>query len=293
MDANTKRCVAYPAAAAIIGGLLFLGFGYESEADYGMLVGSAGVQAELAAAFPGDGDGAELRRELLSQAESYLARAAAVRPDGAAVLEIRARIAGIRGRMLEAARLYREARELPGCPADARGALALNEARALLLGLDYERAIAVLEGFPPSADQETKSESRLLHARVLRRSGRTEEARRAAISIVGSSAPGDRSCVGAALILEDLADWRAAEDAYRKAHPQGPLRDYCLARLKIRAGEIDRALELLKRSVDGSGPMVRRLLRQDREIWAPCAGDERFRSLQAPSGEVLAPGAGR
>jgi hypothetical protein len=67
------------------------------------------------------------------------------------------------------------------------------------------------------------------------------------------------------------------------------MQDYVIARLKLRAGETDRATSLLGQSVETGDPAVLRQMRRDQELWVGAIGNEDFDRLTAPSGQPAAP----
>ena len=204
--------------------------------------------------------------------------------------ETRAYIASLRGDHAAAARLYAEAIELPDSAPEQHGRLILNQAAALSDAGDHSGAVSLLDRSQGQLRDGEIARSRVLEVHALARRGDHDEARRRALSFAEAdhTEPSDLLC--AAALLEDLEDWEAAETVYRRTEDDPATMNYCLARLKIRVGQIDSAFRLLKRATESSRSTVARLLQRDRALWGDCADDERFRSLTEPEGETAVPG---
>jgi tetratricopeptide (TPR) repeat protein len=288
MNESSRRLIGYPLAAMVAGGLVLCGL-YEAEADYGTLIGSATVHAELAMAIPADTKNVtarDLRVRLLEQASDWLARADAAEPAAALTDEVAAFIATARGDHALAALRYGRAAGRPDCTDAQRITMRLNQARALSNVGGFEQALAALGQLPRQLPPEVSRSARRLEARLLARAGRFADALRAARQVAGQSPSAPAEIVETAALFEELGDATAAESLYRQIPDDMASVNYYLARLKLRAGRIDSAMELLERAVTISRPKVHGFLQRDRAAWDVCSGSERFRSLSEPDGNA-------
>jgi Flp pilus assembly protein TadD len=291
MTPNQRRSIAYPAALAVVAGLGWAAT-YRTEADFLTLLSSASIHAELAASIPADADSADgraLRSKLLGDAHDFLERAERVEPGTSGGRQIRAFLAMIEGDAARAAELYAEARSLPDCTPDQLGRLVMHEAKALSNAGRVEVALQLLDAHGAQRRPEDAVPWSALRARLLFRAGSVEDARAEARSLAAFADPAGEACSTAAALLEGMGDFGAAEAAYRKSGLGNEMQDYVIARLKLRAGETDRATSLLGQSVETGDPAVLRQMRRDQELWVGAIGNEDFDRLTAPSGQPAAP----
>lgn len=294
MTAKSQRFLLYPVAAAITAALLWAGFVFEAEADFGTLISSASLQAEIAAGIPADQpEGRRIRDELTREAHAFLERAERVEPNTSAACQVRALLAMIDGRHGEAAELYARARELDGCTPDQVGRLVMHEAKALSNAGRFDDALRLLARHEGDRRPEDGFAWDTLRVRVLFRAGREDVARSSAIAVAERAAPMSHECFAAASLLEDLGAYAAAEAAYAKSSDDNELNQYLVARLKLRAGETDTASSLLRQSVRTGDPEVLRQARLDEGLWIDALGTEGFEELTTSTGDPAAPGAGR
>src|SRR5690606_28641183 len=73
-----------------------------------------------------------------------------------------------------------------------------------------------------------------------------------------------------------LGDEARAEQAFTAASGELPIADYHLARLKLRAGQVDICFDALRRAAEARPIEVRRMLREEAEAWSAVAEDARF-----------------
>lgn len=294
MNPNTRRLLGYPLAAMIAGGLGWLAFGYEPEADYLTLLNSANIHAELAASIPADTtnvEGRALRDRLIGEAYQWLARAEAVEANTSACGQVRAFLASAEGRPRVSASLYRQCRELPDTAPEQVGPLALREAQALSNADDFAGALRVLEEPVMKGPSVDATQRDALRVRVLFRAGQTTQAQLVAESMVARSAAGSEPCRVAASLLESLGAYSASEAGWRKAETDESIQEYHFARLKLRASESEEARVLLERSLSNHNPDVLRRMAEDKQLWVAALGDEQVQELlRSPTGTPAAAG---
>jgi len=78
-----------------------------------------------------------------------------------------------------------------------------------------------------------------------------------------------------------LGSDRQAEDALESIRKELPIADYHLAQLKLRQGEVDSSFELLTRASQARPAEVRRMLRDEANVWSAVANDDRFQELSS------------
>ena len=148
MGNTSRRLVGYGATLAVASGLLYAGFVYEADADVGTLLSSAQVQLQLASQMPAEGKDGEPfapRRDLLEEAKQILTQVEKQSPGQPVCAEYRAYVAFLEKRYPDAARLYAELRELPGCTDEMRDQSVINQVRMLRLAGKPQEARTVLE----------------------------------------------------------------------------------------------------------------------------------------------------
>ncbi|MGA0058545.1 MAG: hypothetical protein ACO3RU_03065 [Planctomycetota bacterium] len=282
-----RRLIAYPLAVAAAVSVWCYGFG-EVEADLETLVGSASVRAGMAQQMDASSpDGAALRARLLAEAGDLAARAAAVDPEAALVLETQAFLSLLDGEATEAARLYGAARSASDCEAVHRDLLVLHEAKAWSNAGETGRALRLLSAAPPATRAAVALPREALRVRILTRDSQRDEA------IAVARALADQSWGTAAEtafeLLEAIGAWDAAEEALAKSRWQRPVQDYFLARLKLRSGHTDTAGSLLERSIGTGDQEVARQCRRDRDLWVAGIGAERLDRFMTPRAELATP----
>ncbi|MGE0143857.1 MAG: hypothetical protein AB7I19_08090 [Planctomycetota bacterium] len=295
MNATTKRLLAYPLSLGIIAALGWLAFGYRAEADYGTLLSSASIHAELAAAIPADSTKSgilELRARLIRESYEWLARADRVEADTVDAAQLRAFLAMTEGRPGDAAELYRACRSRADVDAEFLAPLALHEAKALSNAGDFEGALTVLESKVGSPTPLQTTEREALRVRVLHRLGRESQAISAAEAMITAGGEGDVACRMAAELLESMGAYGPAEAGWNKAETDQEVRSYHLGRLKVRAGDKSEADRLLVSALHDRDAEVIRRLENDRRLWSEVVGEERVSELLASTGEASA-GPGR
>jgi hypothetical protein len=276
-----RRCALYGGAGAVVTVLAYVGFVREVEAELLTLTSSAHLQLEMAARIPrvdARGNVVQARAELLAEVEGILQRMERRAPDLPALWELRAYARALEGDMAGAAKLYGRARALVPEPGEVRDTLTLNQARALAWGKQEAAALAFLQehagsfsALRPLADLERAR----LHLALDQGDAAVAAA---AASLSAADAPPE-VCLGAGQVLENRRQWELAEAAYARAEKRDRIAGYYVARLKLNAGEIDKALGLLERTMAGDSERTQRLIEQDAAVWRSCAGDERFRKL--------------
>lgn len=294
MSPHQRRLLGYPLAVCLVAFLVWAAFFHRAEADFSTLVGSASVHAELAASIPADkAEGRAIRDDLITEARSFLERAERVEPGQSAACQVRAFLAMLEGDSDGAAALYAQSRTLPGCTDDQLGQLVMHEAKALSNAGRFGDALGLLDDHRSERREEDVFAWDALRVRILFRSGDLVRARSEAVLVAGLAASGSDECLTAASLLEGLGELTEAEASYRKAGLSNELQNYVSARLKLRAGETDRASSLLRQSVETGDPEVLEQVRLDEELWINGLGAEGFRRLTTSTGEPSTPGVGR
>lgn len=164
------------------------------------------------------------------------------------------------------ARLALVAAELPEEPLlwEYRAFLAYLEGEPQLAATHYATARGFCSGNPVTAENLLQNEARMLSL-----CGRTDDAVQLLCAPSGAS-------VARGQLVEAMGRDVAAQQAYAAALHTDPTADYFLARLKLKGGESDKAIDHIERGLRASGDQVRELLRSERTIWAPVVGDRRL-----------------
>lgn len=134
MKDASRRVLAYGASLAVVSGLVYGGFVYQSEPDLMTALSSADVQLRLASQLPAkgeDGKPFEPRVELLRGVKRLLESAERTSPGAPLTREYTAYVAFLEERFLDAAALYEEQRGLEGCTPEMRSQSVINQARML------------------------------------------------------------------------------------------------------------------------------------------------------------------
>lgn len=282
MNPSLVRFTVYPTAAAIVGALGWVAFGYRAEADFATLIGSASIHAELAASIPADTpkpEGQALRKKLIADAYGWLARAERVESDSSAACQIRAFLASTEGRPLDAAMLYRKCRTLENCTPEQHAPLAMHEARALSNAGRFGEALEVLAQSTGDLAEDQRPARDLLRARILWRGGQHDAAIGAIEAVVAVGVEGSESCREGASMLEAMGAYGPSEAAWRKSETVAELEQYHVARLKVRAGDVETARETLERAAGSGNPEVLRRMTQDDRLWIAALGEKRYQEL--------------
>jgi tetratricopeptide (TPR) repeat protein len=242
-----RRSLLYGCSALVLAALGYGGFIHEAYPDLGTLLGSAELQLQLAGGMPAHD----------KQGRPLAARQALI--DGAKKnLEIAERI--------------------------QPDLAAAWELRAYLLLLEGHHEQAAMTYAAASNKQDCSPELKrileLNEARTWLSAGNHERAK-AVLNRVSVAAAGE-----AGEILEAIGDSAAAARAYERTEPT-PRLLYLRARLKLKAGAVDEAGDLLERAVASGTPELASLLKQDAQIWSAAANprlDKLVERAAAPPG---------
>lgn len=277
-----RRLIGYGASGAAVAALVYGGFFYRADAEVGTLLGSAKVQLSLAMSMPAhDKNGAPVaaRESLLAEVETIAASLEVRQPGLFEALELRAYIAYARGDRDRAVALYRQLEQHHDCREEYRTDLAFNRAGILEEAGRLDEALASLQQSQARMATDDQARSGLRQARILDQLDRRPQARDLLVGIATADATTPMRRMAAAQALEAMQALPDARAAYERAAVGEPIANYFLARLKVRAGEIDTGLTLLERAVEDVGPRVRELVRGDESTWQACAETERFRNV--------------
>ena len=282
MQAARKRVLIYSLSALLTGGLLYVGFLYEAEADSMTLLSSVDIQIRLVSGMPEkdqQGNAIQSRVQMLRDIRTNLKLVEARLPDFAPAREYRAFLTYLEGDYRGAADHYRTARGMDECSEEMWDSLVINEARMLRLAGDLERALQVLTDSMDRLQGATRGVAGLNQARILEKMGRTEQAVEIADGVGRRGAEDPMAAMEAGRLLEDWHRIDEAEAAYRAASEGDLVGNYYRARLKVRIGDVDRSMRLLELAVSAAPSRVRKLVARDSQDWEVVAGDKRFASL--------------
>lgn len=282
MNAARRRFVLYGTASALVAGLAWSSWRVDHEVDVMTLLSGAEVQLRFAHRLPEAGkDGAPLaaRAELVATAECFLADAERVHPGLAVTAEFQGFAAMLRGDHATAAAEYRRARQCADCTEEQRDVLAFNEARMLAKAGDAGGALVVLGEHGAALDRRFGSQRQLAEAGALRQLGRVGEATALLEGVIADPAaqPGER--LEAARALASLGATGAAAVALAATACEEPISEYFLAKLKLERGEVDSSLDLLERASAALPAEVKRLLREEADVWSAVAANVRFQKV--------------
>lgn len=290
MHSLAKRCLGYGLATPIVAALCYGGFFYEVPPDPEHFLTQAEIKLRFAARLPAHRrDGAEVpaRASMIADALQFVDRAEQISASTARTVEYRAFADYLRGNAKAAAAGYSKARTLAES-SEQRGELALCEARMLALAGDDQAALPLLDAAISLCSRAIPS-ARLERARILQRQQHNDDALAAARSVLDlEHATGD-DLIETGQVLETLSRSDIASTAYCRAAEQTPIANYFAARLKVKAGEVDKALEMLERAQKDTGASVRALVEREPATWQSLAGTTRFRRL-FPEMEAAQPG---
>ncbi|MEY2716052.1 MAG: hypothetical protein RIT24_2395 [Planctomycetota bacterium] len=287
--AGRLRAALYGAAVSAAGALLWLGFVHEPAPEFAQLLSQVNANLRLANSIPAvDKDGAPVaaHEQLLVAAERDIALARAQRTDSAVLAEFEGFACSLRGKDEQAAAHYRRARSLPDCEKSQRDVLTFNEARMLRRAGKPEAALAVLDDAQTSFEGAYAAQCRVERAELLGQLSRVEtpdsasrRARSVALldEVLGGEVP--VAWAQAGQVYQSLGLENEAEAAWAKASATVPIADGFRARLKLKAGDVDTALQLFERAAKAAPAEMRRLVREDPAAWQAIAKDARFVQL--------------
>jgi len=279
-----RRLLEYGTASLVAGTLLWAAF-YRASADLGTLMSSIRMQLQMAYAIPPvDKHGVPLsqRESMLSEIEHSLDQAEALAPRLAAVAEFRGFLHMLRSEWRTAAADYHRARGLDECDIDQRDTLVFNEARMLQKARDPEAALLVFTANKPQLEPHLLSQCEIESAALLHELGRDPESLALLQGLLAGDEQDPTVLVQAGQQFEALGRLDLADTAFTRAAVYAPVVDYHRSRLKMRSGEVDKALELLQRAAKAASAEVQRLADNDRAVWQAVADDERFSKLLGP-----------
>ena len=285
---NIRRLFGYPVAVALVGWLVWAGFVRTSEADPGTLLSSAEVHLRMAAALPED---TPKRAEFLEVA-SEMSKVAL--EQGAAMWEATQLLgyaAYLDGELETAAGYYDIARKDAGCPEKLAARLTVQCAELALRRKDWDTAEAIVADESVLWAEGSLTEMRNeIRVRIADSSGRRDEA----IEMLGAlRETGGISGIRAGILYEQLDCVELAAATFGSETADEPVTFYYLARLKMRQGDVDSALRLLERSLEGDDAATRVLVRDDEAEWREVAKDERFVRTMQERPDSAQPPAGR
>lgn len=282
MNAARRRLALYGTAVAVAVGLVWSTARAEADVDVMTLLSGAEVQLRFAHRMPETGkDGLPLtaRADLVATAEQFLAGVERVQPGLAVTAEFQGFAAMLRGDYTAAAAGYRLARACADCGDEQRDVLAFNEARMLAKAGDAGGALVVLGEHGAALDRRFGRQRQLAEAGALRQLGRVGEATALLEGVIADpgAQPGER--LEAARALAALGATGAAAVAFAATACEAPISDYFLARLKLERGEVDSSLDLLERVSAALPAEVKRLLREEADVWSAVAANVRFQKV--------------
>ncbi len=288
-----RRAALYGVATPILGWLLWARFCYEPAPEFGQLLSQINANLRLAHSIPArdkDGNPVAAHEQLLAAAERDIALANGEQQDSAVLAEFDGFARSMRGDFVGAAERYRFARALPDCSDEQRRVLAFNEARMLRSAGKPAEALSVLTDSQGSlsggyAAQCLVERAELLIAMSQAETGeagaaRLREARALLQQALGTDQPMAWAQAGDAFAA--LGDDEAADAAWARAADAVPTVNLRRSRLKLRAGDVDTALQLFERAAKAAPAETRRLVREDPAAWQAIAGDARFAQLVEP-----------
>lgn len=276
------RSLLYGASSLVLSGLVYAGFVWQPEVDVWTLLSSADVQVRMAYGMPSHDQAGRVlaaREELIAAAERNLEAVERQAPGMAIALEFQGFVRGLRGDPAGAAALYRRASAAADATPEQRQVLVFNEARMLAQAGDTTAALAVFAAASGWLPPELQAERQVEEAELLRRAGRLSEAETTLDSIAGNAVVAPTAWIEAGLVYERLQRTEMAERCYQRASGGAPMGNYHLARLKLRGGDADNALELLERAWNVVPAEVRRQIGDDRDAWQALAESARFQKL--------------
>lgn len=282
MNAARRRLALYGTAAALVAGIVVASRGVEEDLDVMTLLGGADVQLRFAHRMPEtgkDGQPLSMRDELVATAERFLADAERVQPGLAVTAEFQGFAAMLRGDFTGAAAQYRRAQACKDCTDEQRDVLVFNEARMLARAGDAPGALALLGQHGVALDARFGRQRHLAEAGALRQIGRHAEAAARLEAVVADPAAQPAERLEAAQGLATLGAIARAEATLAATACDEPISEYFLAKLKLQRGEVDSSLDLLERVSAAQPAEVKRLLRQEADVWSAVAANVRFQKV--------------
>ena len=284
MKDSTTRWLLYGSAFAFTAGVLGFWSCEDFEADVAVLLGSAKVQLQAAYMTPAvDRDGAELsaRAELVAAAVAHLDSVERRCPGMAATAELRGFAHMVCGEHRAAAARYAAARGCEDCGEEQRDVVTFNEARMLVAASEPELALQVLDRYRVALDARYGQARRLTEAAILSDLDRRDEAAERVHAVTADATASPMSRLEAVTCYLDIGLDEAAATALESVSEEQPIADYCRARLKLRQGDVDTSLALLRRAHAARPAEVRRRLREDVDAWSTVSHDVSLLRLQA------------
>jgi len=286
-----SRFGLYGTGVVIVVGLAIATHQMEADADVNTLLSSADVQLRMAYVIPEvDKAGVPLdsRKTMILAAEEHLKTVERLQPGMACTAEFRGFARMLQGDYQGAAGFYASARQARDCTADQSDVLAFNQARMLAKAGRGEEALQVFAKYATSLDARFGQQRQIEEAQILFQLGRGDRARQQLAEVLGRVDLEPMAGLQAAQILEESGNLVEAERAYAQQQQEIPAAVLGLARLKLRASEVDTALALLERAVAAAPAEVARLIHQDAKTWDPVRADARF--LRIVEGRSATPG---
>ncbi|MCA8953056.1 MAG: tetratricopeptide repeat protein [Planctomycetes bacterium] len=282
MNETQKRLALYGATALVLGGIGVAAVVVETEADAVTLLSGVDVQLRLAYGIPAaDKQGKPLpaREAMIDEAIQTLAVVERSSPGMAVASEFRGFAHMLRGEYGAAAECYARARGCSDCGDEQRDVLAFNQARMLRQAGDGDAALAVFAQHAAALDSRFGAQRRLEEAATLRELGRPEQALGKLDEVLADSATEPMARLQAGAELAELGRTERAEQVLTAVAPVSPVANYYLARLKLRAGNPDTAIEFLERALAAAPADTRRMIREESEAWQELSTNERFTGL--------------
>lgn len=284
MNDTQGRALLYGGAIALLAGIGVWWANTSTDADVMTLLSSADVQLRMAYAIPPvdhDGKRLDTRDEMIACAIEQLETVERIEPGLAVTAEFRGFAHMLEDEFTDAAQCYERARACGDCAEEQHDILAFNEARMWAQAGSRERALAVFAKYGAALDERFGHQRILEEAAILRELGRRDEAFTRLDTVVRDRAAPPMATLQAGREYLLLGSDRQAEDALESIRKELPIADYHLAQLKLRQGEVDSSFELLTRASQARPAEVRRMLRDEANVWSAVANDDRFQELSS------------
>ena len=282
MNNTIRRTLLYGSATIVIAGIAIAWANTSTDADVMTLLSSANSQLCLAHAIPPvdqDGNRLHQRDVMIVDAIKQLETIERSEPGLVAVVELRGFAHMLQGEFASAAARYEDARFCEDCDDEVRNVLTFNQARMLAKAGQGDEALQVFEANKEALDARFGHQRRLEEAAILRKLGRTNEAVDRLDIVVNDEAVSPLARLQAGREYLELALFGPAEKALNGIQNEIAIADYYLAQLKLRQGHTDTCIELLERASKVRPAEVRRMLREEAEVWSDVAHEVRFENL--------------
>lgn len=282
MKNTMSRALLYGCATVVISGIAIAWANTSKEAGVMTLLSSANMQLRMAHAIPavdGDGNRLDKRDVMIDDAIMQLDKIARTEPGLVAAVELRGFAHMLQGDFAGAAACYRRAKSCEDCDDEVRDVLTFNEARMLAKAGQRAEALEVFAANKQPLDERFGHQRRLEEAQILQALGRTNEAVDRLDLVMQDEAVMPMSRLQAGRQYLELGLLERAEDALQGIQNEIAISDYYLAQLKLRQGHTDICIELLERAAKARSTEVRRMLREEAEVWSDIAQDVRFQDL--------------